>query len=106
MFALTQNSQIQEKLLEEINSISKGDASYEFTYTNLMSDMPYLKAFITEGLRLYNPAPTIVPRIALKNTELCGYNIPKGTMVMVNLAASHRGEQWTGKFQLDSFNCD
>ncbi|KAI5665395.1 hypothetical protein M9H77_15248 [Catharanthus roseus] len=46
-----------------------------------MSNLPYIEAIIKETLRI---APLLVPRTALQNCQVAGYDIPKGTRVLVS----------------------
>lgn len=43
--------------------------------------LPYTEAVLLETQRLASIAPSSLPHMTLSDTELCGYYIPKGTMV-------------------------
>ncbi|KFO82232.1 Cytochrome P450 2J2 [Cuculus canorus] len=49
--------------------------------------MPYTNAVIHEVQRKGNIVPFNVPRMAVKDTDLCGFHIPKGTVVLTNLTS-------------------
>ncbi|MGH0120230.1 UNVERIFIED_CONTAM: hypothetical protein FKN15_056555 [Acipenser sinensis] len=49
--------------------------------------LPYVEATIREIQRVGNIAPIGVPRQVTKDTELCGYTLPKGTQVFCNLSS-------------------
>ena len=55
-------------------------------------ELPYMDAVIHETLRLI--ATFTIPHAAECDTTLAGYDIPKGTMVMVNLAAVHLNSKY------------
>lgn len=59
-------------------------------------NLPYIEAVIRENLRIETVVPSSVPHSALADTELEGYNIPKGTVVIPGLYASNVSKELWG----------
>uniref|UniRef100_A0A3B3XJJ7 Cytochrome P450, family 2, subfamily X, polypeptide 9 n=1 Tax=Poecilia mexicana TaxID=48701 RepID=A0A3B3XJJ7_9TELE len=83
---------IQERCQQEIDQVLQGKdrASFEDRLS-----MPYVQAVIHEIQRIANTVPLSVFHCTTKDTELMGYTIPKGTMIIQNLNSVLREEgQW------------
>ncbi|XP_049548242.1 uncharacterized protein LOC125959463 [Anopheles darlingi] len=89
LYCLAHNPEKQDKLREELRKILP-DKNSKLTAEN-MKNMPYLRACIKEGLRMYPPT-TGNGRCVGKDLVLQGYRIPKGTMVAMGQLVLQRQE--------------
>ncbi|XP_060929193.1 cytochrome P450 2J6-like [Limanda limanda] len=90
---------VQERCQQEIDEVLEG--KHSVTYVD-RHNMPYIQAMIHEVQRIGNIGPLSIIHSTTKDTELMGYSIPRGTLVIPNLGSALREEgQW--KFP-DEFN--
>lgn len=87
IYELSRHPDIQERLRDEIMSVTNGDV----TDHAALQKMPYLKAVIKEALRLY-PIAGVVTRIIQEDVVLSGYNIPKGTTIIASTYMTGRNQ--------------
>ena len=91
MTALMKAPNVMKKVQAEIrNLIGKRGKLDEDDLPNL----PYLKAVIKEALRLYPPAPLLVPRQTMEKCTLEGYEIQPNPLVYVNAWAVARDPEY------------
>ncbi|XP_058221153.1 cytochrome P450 81Q32-like [Rhododendron vialii] len=55
-----------------------------------LSKLPYLQNIISETLRLFPAAPLLVPHESSDDCTIGGYDVARGTMLLVNAWAIHR----------------
>ncbi|CAH1797914.1 unnamed protein product [Owenia fusiformis] len=80
LYCISRHPEKQEKLYEEVKDLSgKSEPISAQTLTRL----PYLKACVKEGFRLFPIAPDVT-REPTKDTVISGYQIPKGTYLSLN----------------------
>lgn len=92
MTILIKNPDVMKKLQTEIRDLvgTKGIVTEED-----VQNLSFLKAVIKETMRLYPPAPLLVPRETLEETVLLGYKIRPKTMVHINAwAVARNPEAW------------
>ncbi|XP_070828228.1 cytochrome P450 2J6-like [Chaetodon trifascialis] len=83
---------IQERCQQEIDKVLEGKDQATF---NDRHHMPYVQAMIHEVQRIANTVPLSVPHSTTTDTELMGYSIPRGTLIIPNLTSLLNEEgQW------------
>ncbi len=76
---------VQEQLYEEL----AGEADSPPPGAQELAGLPLLTAIVQETLRMYPPA-WMVARLALKDDEVCGHAIPRGSIVFLSPWVSQR----------------
>ncbi|CAO2188126.1 unnamed protein product [Urochloa humidicola] len=83
---LLQSPNSMRKVQEELKSVIGAKEQID---ESDISKLPYLQAVVKETLRLHPPVP-LPPYEAEATVEIQGYNIPKGTKVLINIWAINR----------------
>ncbi|KAH6785998.1 hypothetical protein C2S51_038453 [Perilla frutescens var. frutescens] len=91
MTALIKAPNVMEKLQSEIRNLVGGKGKID---EDDLAKLPYLKAVINEAMRLYPPAPLLVPRETIERCSLEGYEIQPKTVVYVNAWAIARDPEY------------
>lgn len=86
---IAQNPLVQQALYEEIKD-------FNFEADNVMErihQLKYLEIVLKETFRLH-PVIASVLRETIKDVEIMGYQVPKGTPIFTNTRALHRDPQY------------
>ncbi|XP_046454333.1 methyl farnesoate epoxidase-like isoform X1 [Daphnia pulex] len=82
---------IQQQMRDELDDIC-GDSLPSLAHR---SRLPYTEAVLMEVMRIATIAPAGVPHCAMKETQLQGFTIPKGSILAINLdSASNDATAW------------
>ncbi|CAK9188554.1 unnamed protein product [Ilex paraguariensis] len=87
MGELVKNPRVQQKAQEELDRVIGTDRVMSETD---FSNLPYLQCVAKEALRLHPPTPLMLPHKANANVKIGGYDIPKESIVHVNVWAIAR----------------
>ncbi|MCU0496770.1 MAG: cytochrome P450 [Anaerolineae bacterium] len=85
---LAQNPHALQCARDEQNALAPDDRVFNL---DTLKKMPYLDAVIHESMRLIPPIAGMF-RITIQDVEFNGYRIPKGTVILLNPARTHRDE--------------
>ncbi|KAF5196025.1 Cytochrome p450 [Thalictrum thalictroides] len=100
---LMRNPRVMEKAQTEIRKVFDGKETINQSDIN---ELKYLNLVVRETLRLHPPTGIIPPRECRETCEIDGYEIPKGTRLIVNAWAMGRDpEYWSNpeRFEPERF---
>ena len=96
VFLLSRHSEYQQKLRREVAESSAGNHE-----SSRLSELPYTQMILNEAMRLYPPV-WIIPRKAKMRDEVGGFDIERGSQVLICVYNIHRNpHSWP---QPDVFN--
>ncbi|XP_042444131.1 trimethyltridecatetraene synthase-like [Zingiber officinale] len=79
---LLRRPEVMEKATEELDRVvGRGRWAEEKD----MERLDYIRAIVKEAMRMHPVAPTLVPHLSTEHTRFDGYDIPAGTMAIVNV---------------------
>ncbi|XP_006454809.1 hypothetical protein AGABI2DRAFT_215356 [Agaricus bisporus var. bisporus H97] len=81
ILAMALHPEVQRKASAELDRVVGPNRLPTFSDRH---SLPYIRALCLETLRLYCPAPTALPHLAIKDDEYLGYHIPAGSTVIAN----------------------
>ncbi|KAJ8434827.1 hypothetical protein Cgig2_022106 [Carnegiea gigantea] len=87
MSELLKQPRIIAKAVEELDSVIGKE---RWVQEKDIQNLTYIRAIVKETMRLHPVVPMLVPRLAREDVQVKGYDIPKGTIVLVNTFSSQR----------------
>ena len=93
IFLLGRHQEIQQKVIDEVDSVFGGDIERPAT-TEDLKKLTYLEQVIKESMRMYPPA-IMITREAVEDCKVQGYKIPKGAQCLIfALIIHHNPRVW------------
>lgn len=88
MAEVLSNRRVLSKLQKEVDELVKGKD--RIVQDIDLINLSYLDAVMKETLRLHPPLPLMLPHMSMQDSQACGYHLPKGTRLFINLWAMGR----------------
>lgn len=89
-YLLSQHEEVEKKLHEELDEVLSDRKLPAFED---VTRLQYTEKVFAESMRLYPPA-WAVGRLAIKDVEIGGYQIPKGSLVLMSQYVMHRDPRY------------
>ncbi|EMS61762.1 Premnaspirodiene oxygenase [Triticum urartu] len=91
MAELIKNPRVMQKATTEVRQAFHARGTVA---EHALSELTYLHLVIRETLRLHTPLPLLLPRECQEPCQVLGYDVPRGTQVLVNAWALGRDERY------------
>ncbi|KAG0466862.1 hypothetical protein HPP92_017867 [Vanilla planifolia] len=95
-----------EKLKKAKVEVEELVGRHRLLRTSDVRDLPYLRCIVAETLRLHPAAPLIVADESSNGCSVDGYDVPWGSMLLVNVYGIHRNPEhwaWQDRFVPERF---
>ncbi|CAI0455245.1 unnamed protein product [Linum tenue] len=91
MAEMIKDGRVLRKAQEEVRQVYRGNQNVD---ESNLHELKYLDLVIKESLRLHPALPLLFPRESREKVEICGYEIPAKTKVIVNAWAIGRDPRY------------
>lgn len=91
MAELIKNPRTMQKVTTEVRQAFHARGTVA---EHALTELTYLHLVIRETLRLHTPLPLLLPRECQQPCQVLGYDVPRGTQVVVNAWALGRDERY------------
>ncbi|KAF7046996.1 hypothetical protein CFC21_055978 [Triticum aestivum] len=89
---LVRNPEVMQKATTEVRQAFEARGTVA---EHALGKLPYMHLVIRETLRLHTPVPLLLPRQCQEPCQVLGYDVPRGTHVLVNVwALAHDERYW------------
>uniref|UniRef100_A0A453GZI3 Uncharacterized protein n=1 Tax=Aegilops tauschii subsp. strangulata TaxID=200361 RepID=A0A453GZI3_AEGTS len=89
---LVKNPKVMQKATAEVRQAFEACGTVA---EHALGKLPYMHLVIRETLRLHTPVPLLLPRQCQEPCQVLGYDVPRGTHVLVNVwALAHDERYW------------
>ncbi|KAG8197709.1 hypothetical protein JTE90_001633 [Oedothorax gibbosus] len=98
LLSMIQKPDVQQMVQRELDSVLGTGTERLLTWADHVQ-LPYTMSVLYEVMRQNTIVPIAMLRCSSKRTQISGYNIPKGTVVMPNIwGVHHNTEDWEDPF--------
>nr|XP_051204861.1 LOW QUALITY PROTEIN: cytochrome P450 99A2-like [Lolium perenne] len=104
MSELMRNPEVMVKAQAEVRRVFDNKPPQE--HESLLEELPYMRMMVKEGMRLHPVLPLLLPRLCGETCNVGGFEVAKGSRVMVNAWAIARSpDHWqdADKFMPERF---